>query len=298
MGPAGILLGLGGSAVAGTAWGLKSRGDDALLMDADVQRDLDSLRGTGSLPQGVQPRFSLTPHHQRGIVSRYALGIGLGGFGAWLLTLVIALAVIDGTGQEGAAAEKVIPSLMVAALVGCGGFIIPGLLIGAWLWIRESRARVREATAEVYRAYWSERERGAQALAQGQATPDQVVEVLSRFHTDSVPDFAPEAPSESAAVAGQWVGEVGQPLTIAAEVEQVGTARGWEDPSRLYSHYYLRTGERDILSWQARQNHGLQVGDVVTIEGHVKAHVATNVERITEVWYCQIVGDVVRPPEG
>jgi len=61
MGPVGVLLGLGGSAIAGTAWGLKARGDDALRMDADVQRDLDSLRSTGALPQGVQPRFSLTP---------------------------------------------------------------------------------------------------------------------------------------------------------------------------------------------------------------------------------------------
>lgn len=226
MGPIGIFLGLGGTAIAGTAWGLKARGDDAMLMDADVQRDLDSLRSTGAIPTGVQPTFSLTPHRQKSMLSRYLLGVGLGGFGAWLLTLIIALVVIEGTGQDGAPVEKVIPSLMVAALVGLGGFVVPVLLIGAWLWIREARARVREATAEGYRAYWGERERGAQALAQGQATPDQVGEVLARFHTNSVADTAATPDALAAPVQGRWHGEVGQPLMIAAEVQAVDEVYG------------------------------------------------------------------------
>lgn len=291
MRPAGILLGLGGSAVAGTAWGLKSRGDDALLMDADVQRDLDSLRGTGALPTGVQPRFSLTPHRQRGIVGRYALGVGLGGFFAWLLTLIIALAVIEGTGQDGAAAEKVIPSLMVAGLVGLGGFVVPGLLLGAWLWIREARARVREATGEMYREYWSERERGSAALAQGQATPDQVVEVLARFHTDSIPD--PAAPPS-----GNWHGEVGEPLMIAAEVQAVDEVYGEGASLNRYWRHILRTGEGDLLSWMASRDHGLRPGDIATLDGTVKAHSRAGDEACTDLWYCSIVGDVVRPSEG
>lgn len=289
MGPFGILLGAGGTAVAGTAWGLKARGDDAMLMDADVQRDLDSLRGAGAIPTGVQPTFSLTPHRQKGMLSRYLLGVGLGGFGAWLLTLVIALAVIEGTGQEGSPFEKVFPSLMFAGVVGLGGFVVPGLLIGAWLWARESRARIREATAEAYRVYWSERERGSAALAQGQATPDQVVEVLSRFHTASMPD--PAAPPS-----GSWHGEVGERTILVAEVELIGAVPGSDDPSHLYTVNYLRTGERDLVTWQAREDHGLQVGDIVTLDAQVKAHSVFTGECQTEVWYCE-VRDRARPPQ-
>ena len=276
------VAGAGGTAAVGAVAGRGARGKDTMVMDQDVQRDLDSLLTTGSLPHGVQPAFSLTPRRQRGIVSRYLLGIGLGGFGAWLVTLVIAVAVIEGTGQEGAAAEKVIPSLMVAALVGFGGFIIPGLLIGAWLWIRESRARIREATAETYRMYWAERERGSAALAQGQATPDQVAEVLFRFHTDSMPD--PAVPPS-----GSWHGEVGERIPVVAEVELIGAVPGSDDPSHVYTVYYLRTAERDLVTWQAREDYRLLVGDVVTLDAQVKAHSVLDGERQTEVFYCQVL---------
>jgi len=82
---------------------------------------------------------------------------------------------------------------MFAGLVGLGGFVVPGILIGAGLWLREVRARVRETTAEVYRLYWAERERGGSALASGQATPAQVAGLLAGFHTDSVDE------------AGHWI---------------------------------------------------------------------------------------------
>lgn len=287
-------------------------------MDADVQRDLDSLWTTDALPQGMQPRFALTPHHQRGIVSRYLLGVGLGGFLTWLLALVIALVIIEGTGQDGAAAEKVIPSLMVAALVGFGGFIIPGLLIGAWLWIRESRARIREATAETYRMYWVARERATAALAHGQATPDQVAHMLARFHTDSmnedgqwvnsstsapplgdqaevlhaVPGPAaesgprPSPPPRPSRHASQWFGEQGQSVTLRAWVEGVHPI---QHESRIRPHflYIVRTHEGDLLRWMASRDAGLETGDDITLQGTVKGHSTFNDERQTEVFYCQ-----------
>lgn len=318
MGPIGVLLGLGGSVVAGTAWGLKARGDDALRMDQDVQRDLDSLRGSGSLPQGVSPRFSLTPHRQKGVASRYALGIGLGGFGAWLLTLVIALALIEGTGQEAAAVEKVGSSLMVAGLFGLAGFVVPGILIGAFLWLREVRGRVREVTAEVYRLYWAERERGSAALASGQATPAQVTGALAGFHADSVdedghwipspsltspqdgptelpqpehapasePEPRPSPPPRPSGHVSRWFGEEGESVTFRARVEAMHPIH---HESRLRPHflYIMRTHEGDLVRWMASRDAGMESGDDITLRGTVKAHSSFNGERQTEVFYCK-----------
>lgn len=184
-----VAAGAGGAAAAGAAGvfgGLVALGKDAETMDQEVARDLESLRTTARLAPVSDPVFALEPRAEKTILNRYLIGIALGGFLVWLVTLIVLLVGIEATGQEATLVEKVFPSLMFAGMAGLAGFVIPGILIGAWLWLREARARVREATARNYRLFWAERERGAQALASGQATPDQVAAVLSPFHSESV----------------------------------------------------------------------------------------------------------------
>lgn len=182
-----VAAGAGGAAAAGAAGvfgGLVALGKDAEKMDQAVAEDLESLRATGQLAPVSDPVFALEPRAERTILNRYLIGIALGGFLVWLVTLIILLVGIEATGREATLVEKVFPSLMFAGMAGLAGFVIPGILIGAWLWLREARARVRETTAQRYRLFWAERERGARALASGRVTPEQVSTVLSQFHTE------------------------------------------------------------------------------------------------------------------
>lgn len=181
-----VALGAGGAAAAGAAGafgGRVARSKDVEKMDEAVARDVEALRTTGRLAPVSDPVFALEPRAEKTILNRYLVGIVIGGFLVWLVTLIILLVSIEATGQEATLVEKVFPSLMFAGMAGLAGFVLPGILIGAFLWLREARARVRDATAENYRLFWGERERGAQALASGQANPTQVAAVLAQFHT-------------------------------------------------------------------------------------------------------------------
>lgn len=285
IGAAGI--GLGGSAAVGTAAGVKARANDAVRMDRLVAEDLNALQATGQLPPR-SPAYSLTPRKQRGMVACYALGILGSGFAVWLLTVIIATVFQMSAGEQ-FPAKALLGSMMIAAVLGFIAFIIPGLFVGSGLWLREVRARISDETGQVYRQFWGEREAARAALAEGRTAPQHVLALLTRFHTDSIPDEGLPAAAESQPVRGRWLGNPGERVAVAARVEQVGTTQGWDDPSMTYAHYYLRTEDGDVVSWQAKSDHRLQVGEVVLIDGQVKALTQSSTERITEVWYAQIL---------
>lgn len=174
LGGAGLVGTFAGGAVAGGYM----RGRLEYEMADQVQRDLWHLGAEGHLSE-EQPILPLRPRRQWHGVVCYAAGILGTGFVAWLVTVVITAAVVAAWDTPDMhASEQFTTPLFAGFVVGVLAFV-PGILVGAFLWIREVRARIREAVAIPYREYWSERQRGAVALQAGQATPYQVGQVLS-----------------------------------------------------------------------------------------------------------------------
>lgn len=169
--------GLAGAAGLGLVAGGYARGKDERLMTEQIHRDLRHLGAEGHLPP-AQPLFALTPRRPRNGFLCYAIGTLGTGFVVWLATVIITAVILAGWDDPNMnPSDQFTVPLFWGFVVGTLA-LLPGLLVGSMLWVREVRKRIRENTAFAYRLYWAERQRGAQALAQHQATPHQVADVL------------------------------------------------------------------------------------------------------------------------
>lgn len=169
--------GLAAAAGVGLFAGRHARGRDERLMIEQIHRDLRHLGAEGQLPP-AQPLFALTPRRPFNGFLCYLTGTLGTGFIVWLVTVIVTAAVLAGVNDPDMhPSEQFTAPLFFGFVIGTFA-LLPGLFVGSWIWVREVRKRVREATAVAYRVYWAERQRGAQALAQGQATPQQVATVL------------------------------------------------------------------------------------------------------------------------
>ena len=175
--------GLAGAAGVGLLAGGYARGKDERLMTEQIHRDLLHLGAEGHLPP-TRPLFALTSRRPVNGFVCYATGTLATGFVAWLATVIITAAVIAGVNDPDMnPSDQFTAPLFFGFVIGTFA-LLPGLLIGSWLWAREVRKRIRETTAVAYRTYWAERQRGSQALADRQATPHQVATVLAGLIPD------------------------------------------------------------------------------------------------------------------
>lgn len=175
------------SAAGGALAGRYARIKDELRMAQQIQYDLQCLGKEGGLPP-AQPLFRLTPRRSLNVLLCYLLGMAVTGFVAWLLTVIIAAILINTFDlPDTNPSERWMTPLFAGFVVGTVAAVVPGLLIGAAIWLREVKKRISEVTAVSYREYWNQRQHGAQALALGQATTHQVANVLARYIPASVP---------------------------------------------------------------------------------------------------------------
>lgn len=173
------VIGVGGSLLGGAVAGARFRAKNDFAMTQQIQRDLWHLGSDGHLPEAL-PSFRLTPRRQVNIFLCYIMGIVGSGFVAWLLTVIITAAILAGwDSPDNDPNQRLTAPLFAGFVVGTVALLVPGTLVGAAIWLREVRKRITEATAVAYREYWSQRQHGAQALANGQATPHQVATVLA-----------------------------------------------------------------------------------------------------------------------
>lgn len=183
-----LAAGLAGTYAGGAVVGGYARGKLEYQMAQQIDRDLRSLGAENRLSD-EQPLLPLHPRRQWHGVLCYAAGILGTGFVAWLLTVVITAAVVSAwDSPDVSPGEQFATPFFAAFVVGCLAFV-PGILVGALLWIREVRGRIREVVAIPYREYWAERQHGAQAMAQGQASSYDVGQVLASHRPESVPIY-------------------------------------------------------------------------------------------------------------
>lgn len=176
---------LAGSYAGGAVAGGYMRGKLEYEMAQQIERDVWHLGAENRL-SNEQPILPLRPRRQWHGVLCYGLGIVSTGFVAWLVTVIITAALVSGWNDPDMhPSEQFTAPLFAGFVVGCLA-LVPGILVGAFLWLREVRGRIRETVAVPYRAYWAERQHGAQALAQGQADSFQVAQVLASHRPDSV----------------------------------------------------------------------------------------------------------------
>lgn len=149
------------------------------------------LRTSGMLPH-AEPSFQLTPHTTRSAVRCYAMGILASGFLVWLITTILVSAVTSATGladpSRGVGGSPIFGGLFMGFILGTCGFVIPGILVGAYLWIRESKARVHETVGRPYRAYWQHRQGLIPQLQLRQITAQEAADSLVQFHQDAYYD--------------------------------------------------------------------------------------------------------------
>lgn len=170
--------GLVGTYAGGAYTGAYARGKLERQMADQIERDLWTLGAENRLSD-ERPILPLRHRRQWHGVLCYAVGILGTGFVAWLVTVVITAAVVAAWDAPDAhPSEQFTVPLFAGFVIGVLAFV-PGILVGALLWVREVRARIREAVAVPYREYWAERQRGAAALQAEQATPYQVGQVLA-----------------------------------------------------------------------------------------------------------------------
>lgn len=184
---------LGGAGIAGTYAGGAiaggyMRGKLEYQVAEQIERDLWHLGSENRLAD-EEPLLPLRPRRQWHGVLCYGLGILGSGFVAWLLTVIVTAAVVASwDSPEAHRSEQFTTPLFAGFVVGVLAFI-PGILVGAVIWIREVRGRIRETVAVPYREYWAERQHGAQALQSGQADSHQVAQVLASHIPESVPIY-------------------------------------------------------------------------------------------------------------
>lgn len=188
MGPGDVgpgVVGVGASLLGGAVAGARLRAKNDSAMTRQIQRDLWHLGADGHLPEALA-LFPLAPRRRMSIFVCYILGIVGSGFVVWLVTVIITAAILAGWGSPDMhPSERWMTPLFAGFVVGTIALVIPGSLVGAAIWLREVRKRITEATAVPYREYWNQRLHGAQALANGQATPHQVATVLAGHYPES-----------------------------------------------------------------------------------------------------------------
>lgn len=169
---------------AGEGGGASSRSRDIEQLNSDIKRDCEALLATGQIPP-AQPPDSTRWRKQRSTRSCFLIGIALGGLIVASLNVIVVSAVM--AWSAAAAPSSVVPSpsewasaLLWSVVAGAVGLLVPGLWLGAWLWRREERRRVRDTLADRSRAYWQERQQVAHALDQRHMTPRDGAVALGR----------------------------------------------------------------------------------------------------------------------
>lgn len=180
MGFAGRVAGASAAgAVVGGAIGAQHAAGQEAEAAAIRTEDARRLAAGQRLPPMAEPP-SVAPRKAWGLARCYLTGIGIGGFAAWLITVIIVMTLLAASNENLAVGEQLLGAQFVGFLAGLGGFVIPGLLpIGILLWLRETRARMRHSAAIFRRDTWEQRESMRAALESGQLTVRQALADLT-----------------------------------------------------------------------------------------------------------------------
>lgn len=93
---------------------------------------------------------------------------------------------------------------------------------------------------------------------------------------------APAAPGAGS----KFLGRKDEEITLVANVTSV--ERIYDERRTFPGYVYLmRTPDGNLVRWKAASTAGLEIGDVITLSGKVKAHSMAGEERQTEVYYCR-----------
>lgn len=99
----------------------------------------------------------------------------------------------------------------------------------------------------------------------------------------------PVAPDlqEAPAVAGYWIGTIGQSLETRATVDSVEPVRDPYAERDLRWLHRLTTPSEHRLRWLANRDRGLSAGDRIVLQGTVKDHIWADAGSVTEMWHCR-----------
>jgi hypothetical protein len=167
-----------GAGVAGRTAGTRHVQAQQSWAEAILAADERLLRSGQPLPPIPEP----TPPTQRkdkGIVRCYLTGIIIGGVGTWLITLLVLLALTTAGGEDVSFAERLMSSQLYAFIAGLIGFVFPGIVIGAVLYLAEKGGQTKNATAHFRHEFWQRREELRSDLATGRITVPQAVAQLN-----------------------------------------------------------------------------------------------------------------------
>lgn len=202
-------------AVVGGAAGLRHAARIQEWKDQIGGADLAQLREGQPLPPIPEPP-PITYRSQRGMVRCYVVGVLIGGFATWLVTFLVMLAI---TGiVDGSVGEKVAGALAFAFMAGLFGFVFPGLLIGAGIWLREVRGRLAHDGQDERRLYWESREVMRGRLARGEWSPEQAWRHITSGAMGTVSDAPPPLPGQQDFGAVVYPPEAGEPVEPLAVV--------------------------------------------------------------------------------
>lgn len=177
-----------GSAAAGVVGGLgAAAGVHGRIWDLRLS-DAAALEQGQPLPPMAEPPAKRRKN--RNIILTYVLSILGSGFVVWLIAFILVLMLANFgasvSGESVTIVEKVIPSLIFAAIFGACGFLIPGALLAVVLHFVENKARLNAAETELTRQYWEEREQLRVGLEMGQISVSEAIVLL---RGDTAPAF-------------------------------------------------------------------------------------------------------------
>lgn len=167
------LGGAGAGALVGTRHAQEQQSWAESILTTDEQL-LRSGQVLPAIPEPVAPK----DRKDKGIVRCYLTGIVIGGVGAWLITLLVLLGLIEVSGEEATLTERLMSSQLFAFIAGLAGFVFPGIIIGALIYLAEKRAQLRHAAAGFRHGVWQQREAMRDDLATGRLTVPQAVAQL------------------------------------------------------------------------------------------------------------------------
>lgn len=174
-----------GSAAAGAVGGYVAGAGPSAHVWSLRLNDATALEQGRPLPMMSEPPAK--PRKNRSIVLKYVLSILGSGFVVWLIAFILLLILANfgesASGESVTVFEKVIPSLIFAAIFGGVGWLIPGAFIAVILHFVENNARLDGERARLTRRYWEEREQLRVGLEAGQIATSEAIKLL-RGDTD------------------------------------------------------------------------------------------------------------------
>lgn len=138
------------------------------VVNRQIDFDIAAIAHTGHLP-AVQCPVDLTVRRPRPGLLVWASAVAGTGFAFWLLsTLVLLLITQGGAGVGRSQGELLSTVLFIPPFIGAFG-LLAGVLVGAFAWLGEGKARFREGYIAYHvRPWWEYRELARVALDRGQ----------------------------------------------------------------------------------------------------------------------------------